>query len=233
VKRAKKKKKTVKKTSTEPKRTEKAEKAEEKTEEKTEEKNKEKSSVVNPQLILPKNWKGRIFPRGHGQEIIPNLFLGSHLAAQNKKALQELGITHVLACHGRAPLFPDDFKYMVLYLNDNDDQQDLTSYFSTTNLFLENVITAKEAVLVHCVRGVSRSATVVMAYLISKGMEPSAAKQLMQRSRPQACPRPGFITQLKTYHDELSRGVFTTQFKSKPWIAVSEPKKAKKANKSS
>jgi len=182
--------------------------------------------------IQPQNWKGRAFPQGSAQEIIPNLFLGSHIAAKDKKSLQDNGITHVLACHGRAPYFPDDFKYMVLYLNDNDDQQDLTSYFSTTNRFIDEVISSNNAVLIHCIRGVSRSATVVMAYLISKGLEPSSAKRLMQKSRAKADPRDGFIVQLKTYHEEISKGE-TSSSKSKPRISISEPKisKAKTAKK--
>jgi atypical dual specificity phosphatase len=53
-------------------------------------------------------------------------------------------------------------------------------------------------VLVHCVAGVSRSPTIIAAYLISKcSMSLKDALGLLVRARPVVCPRPGFIAQLK------------------------------------
>lgn len=59
------------------------------------------------------------------------------------------------------------------------------------------------SVLVHCQRGVSRSTTCVMFYLMSKrGMSFDNALKLVKGRRPCAGPIPAFLDQLKQYEEE-------------------------------
>ena len=66
------------------------------------------------------------------------------------------------------PLFPEKFEYKVLEVLDNEDE-DLLSHFGELAAFLEDVLTVrKKRVYVHCAAGVSRSASVVVAYFMWK-----------------------------------------------------------------
>lgn len=58
------------------------------------------------------------------------------------------------------------------------------------------------AVLVHCSQGVSRSAALVIAYLLSKDktLDPDAALELLQKFHPAAAPNSNFMNQLHLFH---------------------------------
>lgn len=49
---------------------------------------------------------------------------------------------------------------------------------------------------VHCVYGQSRSAAVIVSYLLSEGLQIDAAVQLIKERRPVTCINPGFLAQL-------------------------------------
>lgn len=56
----------------------------------------------------------------------------------------------------------------------------------------------------HCVRGASRSATIVSSYLMyKKGISVDDTLKLVKNRRKQANPRKGFVDQLKLYEKEL------------------------------
>lgn len=60
-------------------------------------------------------------------------------------------------------------------------------------------------VLVHCVMGVSRSATLVLAFLmISEGLTLQEAVAAVRPHRD-VCPNPGFLQQLRTLDMSLER----------------------------
>jgi hypothetical protein len=63
---------------------------------------------------------------------------------------------------------------------------------------------------VHCVQGISRSASVVLAYLIKyEGMSTDAAVALVKRRRGIANPNAGFLRQLRAYESALCSRVCT------------------------
>jgi protein-tyrosine phosphatase len=47
-------------------------------------------------------------------------------------------------------------------------KEKISEYFSKTNEFIEKVLESKENVLVHCAKGISRSATIVLAFMMYK-----------------------------------------------------------------
>ena len=60
------------------------------------------------------------------------------------------------------------------------------------------------AVLVHCMQGVSRSTTVVLAYLMRhQGMRLEEALALAKEKRPRVQPNQGFLDQLKRYEEVI------------------------------
>ena len=56
----------------------------------------------------------------------------------------------------------------------------------------------------HCVQGISRSATIIMSYLIlTQGFEYKDAFEFIQRKREVVNPNLGFITQLMWFYKRL------------------------------
>jgi hypothetical protein len=61
-------------------------------------------------------------------------------------------------------------------------------------------------VLVHCFAGISRSASIVIAYLMkTEKMSYEEALRLCERKRDITCPNDGFIKQLKNYERTLNQ----------------------------
>ncbi|KAL4641099.1 dual specificity protein phosphatase 13-like [Arapaima gigas] len=106
-------------------------------------------------------------------EVWPNLYIGNVAIAQDKAALQEMGITHILnAAHSKQGSLGDQQFYgsaFVYYGVPAEDTSnfDLSIYFRPATRFIHNALKKREGkVLVHCIMGMSRSATLVLAYLM-------------------------------------------------------------------
>eukprot|EP00056_Hartaetosiga_gracilis_P004277 m.73515 g.73515 ORF g.73515 m.73515 type:complete len:273 (-) comp11773_c0_seq1:1962-2780(-) len=133
------------------------------------------------------------------QMVIPSLFIGSMNTAVNKSLLMENGITHVCCCFDMKPPFPDQFTYKVLNANDSPDQN-MLQFFEETNTFIANAINEGGKVLVHCAAGISRAATVTLAYMIySSPLTLEQAYTHLKHVREVICPNKGFVEQLQTF----------------------------------
>lgn len=106
-------------------------------------------------------------------EVWPNLYIGNVSIAQNKTALQRLGITHVLnAAHskrgsiGDQTYYGNNFVYCGIPAEDST-HFDLDVYFKPAADFIHKALKSPDGkVLVHCIMGLSRSSTLVLAYLM-------------------------------------------------------------------
>ncbi|KAK3828510.1 MAG: protein-tyrosine phosphatase-like protein [Benniella sp.] len=97
--------------------------------------------------------------------------------------------------------FPDDFTYKVIQVPDLD-YINLIQHFPDTFKFIDDAISNGGKVLVHCMAGVSRSATIVTAYMMKhKKMSASDALVAVQSIRPIVDPNDGFVRQLILYDD--------------------------------
>ena len=66
--------------------------------------------------------------------------------------------------------------------------------------FIDEAIDGGGRVLVHCQHGVSRSASVVVAYLcFSMGLSVDEALDTLRHDRPEAHPNNGFMQQLRLF----------------------------------
>lgn len=138
-------------------------------------------------------------------EIIPNiLYLGSQLHANSHETLKILQISHILnVTRGPATIFPE-IKYCRVYIEDSESEK--ISYFFQKayefieQAFIENTQGARNAVLVHCAKGVSRSPTIVVMFLMrSTGMGLDEAMAFVKRHRDFIEPNEGFIKELKEF----------------------------------
>ncbi|KAI4373967.1 hypothetical protein MLD38_012022 [Melastoma candidum] len=138
-------------------------------------------------------------------QVEEGLFLGSFSDACVKDNLKSLNITHVLTVANLKPPYPGDFVYKVIDVMDVSDAR-IMLHFEECIDFINNAKAAGGNILVHCFMGISRSVTVVVAYLMKqRGMRLPQALEHVKRRRPQAAPNNGFILQLEDFERSLYR----------------------------
>ncbi|XP_054456234.1 dual specificity protein phosphatase 13-like [Anoplopoma fimbria] len=138
----------------------------------------------------------------HGDEVWPNLYLGDMFMSHDKLGLWQLGITHVLnAAHGKLCCKGcDDFygttvRYYGIPANDLPTF-DLSPFFHPASEFIHQALTSGGKVFVHCAVGVSRSAALVLSYLmIHHKLSLLSSTRCVQQKR-WIFPNRGFLRQL-------------------------------------
>ncbi|KAJ4365278.1 tyrosine protein phosphatase yvh1 [Neocucurbitaria cava] len=130
-----------------------------------------------------------------------NLYIGGMFTLRRRDALKQANITHVLSVL-RAPLDQDlfsPFRHMAVEVDDVEDEN-LLEHFPATNRFIQEGLDGGGGVLVHCAMGKSRSATVVIAYLMQEhNISPSEALSHVRQARSICEPNEGFMKQLELY----------------------------------
>ncbi|KDR80052.1 hypothetical protein GALMADRAFT_222955 [Galerina marginata CBS 339.88] len=133
-------------------------------------------------------------------EIIPGLWIGDLQSALNVKNLKENGIFSILsAMRGRITIHATFIRHQI-QLDDTEDADVLTHLLPAIH-FIQAELDKGRGVLVHCQAGVSRSSTIVAAYLMhSRKIDPQAALELIKKARPFIDPNQGFLQQLDLFH---------------------------------
>ncbi|MGH0180374.1 UNVERIFIED_CONTAM: hypothetical protein FKN15_004031 [Acipenser sinensis] len=141
------------------------------------------------------------------QEILPGLFLGPYSAAMKSKlpVLEKLGITHIVCVRQDIeanfikPNFPQKFRYLVFDIADNP-VENIIRYFPRMKEFIDGCLQNGGKVLVHGNAGISRSAALVIAYLMETfGVKYRDAFSHVQERRFCINPNVGFVHQLQEY----------------------------------
>lgn len=130
--------------------------------------------------------------------IAEHIYLGSDAVAKNREILRKNGITHVLNCVGFVcpEYFKIDLVYKTLWLQDSPSE-DITSILYDVFDYFEDVREQGGRVLVHCCQGVSRSTSLVIAYLMwREGQSFEDAFQFVKAARGVTNPNMGFACQL-------------------------------------
>ncbi|KAJ9435227.1 Dual specificity protein phosphatase 1, partial [Diplonema papillatum] len=104
----------------------------------------------------------QIFP----SKVLPGVYLGSVRSAQDPRIYKHLNITN-LASIGRelSVVLAKGMRHMQSNVDDLSNT-DITTEFDTVHSFIDEARKAEEGVLVHCFKGQSRSATLVITYLM-------------------------------------------------------------------
>lgn len=154
-------------------------------------------------------WPGR----SELQEIVAGVFLSNFFAARNRAKLRAAGVTHVLNCGAELDCcFDQELAYLQLPLADNPGQE-LAPHLGGAYAFINGALREGGAVLVHCAGGGSRSAAVLLAYLVQGRAEDDgggadssesggrmdlvSALELARSKRPIVEPNVGFLHQLE------------------------------------
>jgi protein-tyrosine phosphatase len=87
---------------------------------------------------------------------------------------------------------------------DDDQHEEIQEHFPVITKLLANAVNNGINVLVHCAAGISRSATLVLAYLITENnMKFDDALKYVRKSRPEVEPNSGFEYRLYQLEDSI------------------------------
>jgi hypothetical protein len=136
------------------------------------------------------------------------LFLGSVVDARDKAGLRARGIRYVLNCCSEMDsswaATAVGARYLRLQLMDEPGQE-LRPALEAGREFMAQAEREQAAILVHCVIGRSRSASMILYWLMHRHrLRLGDALRFLRSRRPRVGPNPGFLRQLR----EIERDLF-------------------------
>ncbi|XP_068459509.1 dual specificity protein phosphatase 8 isoform X2 [Clinocottus analis] len=137
--------------------------------------------------------------------ILPHLYLGSQKDVLNKDLMAQNGITYVLNASNTCPKpdFISESQFMRIPVNDNYCEK-LLPWLEKTNEFIDKAKVSNCRVIVHCLAGISRSATIAIAYIMkTMGLSSDDAYRFVKDRRPSISPNFNFLGQLLEFEKGL------------------------------
>ena len=137
----------------------------------------------------------------HMTLIVPHLYLGSRQNAHNYYELKCFDIKAIINVADEIPkICADEFKYSKYYWDDIFCFDILADLDNIVDQIHEEIRTHDNNVLVHCAAGISRSAAVIIGYLMKHNkMNFDQAFKHVKSLRSCINPNSGFVEQLKKY----------------------------------
>ncbi|GBL76593.1 Protein phosphatase Slingshot [Araneus ventricosus] len=137
-------------------------------------------------------------------EIFQYLYLGSEWNASNLEELVVNGIGHILNVTREIDnFFPGMFDYQNIRVYD-DESTEILHYWDKTYRYIRRAKDEGSKVLVHCKMGISRSASVVIAYVMKAyDWDLQRALEFVKTKRGCIKPNSGFLKQLEIYQGIL------------------------------
>ncbi|KAG2143057.1 hypothetical protein DEU56DRAFT_793264 [Suillus clintonianus] len=133
-------------------------------------------------------------------EVVPGVWIGDLQSAMDVEGLKERNIFSIVtAMRGKVTIHAAFNKYQINV--DDSANEDVLVHFLPSISFIQNELDKRRGVLVHCGAGISRSATIVAAYLMySLKLDPASAIDMIRTVRPIVEPNEGFMEQLRVFH---------------------------------
>ena len=135
-------------------------------------------------------------------KITDKIFLGSIKGATDYDYFEKEKINSVLSMIDEPLSYPKEKNINHKLINIGDIySENISKYFKECIEFIENA----DKIYVHCACGVSRSASIVISYLMWKTHSNfDNTYFFVKKKRPEIDPNNGFRRQLKKFHDLLS-----------------------------
>lgn len=158
-------------------------------------------------MSIPSTWPGFVIdtkPDLRYSFILNKVIIGSQDVAQDLDILTNNKVTHILnVATGITNLFEGWFIYKTKEAFDTPMYQ-IIDIFDECCEYIHSAVISGGCVLVHCNAGVSRSVSIVIAYLMKHyGMSFDEAFNFVKSKRSFIRPNVGFVEQLKTYEAKL------------------------------
>lgn len=143
--------------------------------------------------------------------ILPNLWLGSYDDAVNIEKLKTNGVKYVLNISEECPVPVKDYvsnkiTFHQIKIKDHSDA-DIKSHFEKTCEIIKNCLENNHGILVHCRMGISRSASIVIAFLMNFGFSIEKPEKkcykdcfdFVKKKRHNISPNFGFCLMLREF----------------------------------
>lgn len=151
------------------------------------------ANPTNPNAVNPETLNPEI------NKIADGLYLTNFQHAKDYKTLKALGVRQILTVGAELPRHGEpQFKAMHVRINDQPSEN-IKKHFNSTYNFIKRGPT-----VVHCAAGVSRSATIIAAFLMRKyQLTTDKALTHIWECRKVINPNYGFKEQLRQFEKEL------------------------------
>jgi protein-tyrosine phosphatase len=152
------------------------------------------------------------------RETISHIYDHIYLSGMNfdKLHLQQFNIKYILRILSQSQIPLCNNIDGIIYLNvicDDNPCVKIGSLFDQSHEFIDTSISMGSNVLVHCYAGVSRSATIVISYLMKTyNMTYNDAFSVVKLKRPIIDPNFGFCLELMEYEETLFNSQVSTSF---------------------
>uniref|UniRef100_A0A8W8NAR0 protein-serine/threonine phosphatase n=1 Tax=Magallana gigas TaxID=29159 RepID=A0A8W8NAR0_MAGGI len=143
----------------------------------------------------------QMLPSNAYDEVYPRIYVGEESIGKSRVGLRDLGITHVVnTAMGKGQFYVNTnhvmfqkvgIKFYGFEAMDMLNFQ-LTPFFEKSADFIEHALKEEGKVMVHCKVGASRSATIVIAFLMIKRHMTVQEAVRMVRSKREIAPNEGF-----------------------------------------
>ncbi|XP_019328541.1 PREDICTED: dual specificity protein phosphatase 15 [Aptenodytes forsteri] len=145
---------------------------------------------------------------GNGMsQILPGLYLGNFIDAKDLEQLSRNKITHIISIHESPQPLLQDITYLRIPLPDTPEAN-IKRHFKECISFIHQCRLHGGNCLVHCLAGISRSTTVVVAYVMAvTELSCQEVLEAVRTVRPVANPNPGFRQQLAEFGGGSARKV--------------------------
>ncbi|XP_023673608.2 dual specificity protein phosphatase 16 [Paramormyrops kingsleyae] len=149
--------------------------------------------------------------------ILPHLYLGCQRDVLNKELMQQNDIAYVLNASNTCPKpdFIPESHFLRVPVNDSFCEK-ILPWLDKSVEFIEKAKASNARVLVHCLAGISRSATIAIAYIMKRmDMSLDEAYRFVKEKRPTISPNFNFLGQLLDFEKKIKSppGQLTTKLK--------------------
>lgn len=137
---------------------------------------------------------------GNGMtKVLPGLYLGNFIDAKDPDQLGRNKITHIISIHESPQPLMQGITYLRIPVADNPEVP-IKKHFKECINFIHCCRLNGGNCLVHCFAGISRSTTIVTAYVMTvTGLGWREVLEAIKSTRPIANPNPGFRQQLEEF----------------------------------
>jgi dual specificity phosphatase 12 len=134
-------------------------------------------------------------------KVCPGVYITNYFGAKEYEILKSIGIKQILIVGQELPRHGElHFKVLHIKIRDIPDEN-IEKYFNVTYDFIRRAPT-----VIHCAAGISRSATIVAAYIMRKyGITANDALAKLRMIRPIIHPNRGFMKQLQNFENSLRK----------------------------
>lgn len=148
-------------------------------------------------------------PRHDADEIVEGIFLGNSDAARSAAWVAEARVGAIVNCADDVEPVAHDGVFLQRFPLQDTTRADVLPHLDAAADAMRTAVLEGRRALVHCSAGASRSATVLLAYLLrDRGLSLLEAFRLVRARRPIVYPNKGFLRALRAF-EERHRGAST------------------------